>query len=138
MEFLVILLILIGFCGLWGQPLWKATVLLKDEATQPVKHFAAKAGISQVHLRRVALASTIFAAIRSVITNGCRAVANTASCFAALAKPIFRDLGSGKAVSETLQSRYVGNRELSTDTKSIMKRFGDIIKCTVTVILRKF
>lgn len=94
--FLVIVLILFGVFGFWGQTLGKATILPKREAKQPTKHFGAKAEISQVHLRRVASASTIFAAIRCVIANG--------------------------------------YRELSRDTKSIIRDFGDLIKCTVTVI----
>jgi hypothetical protein len=132
--FLVIVLILFGFSGLWVQPLRKATILLSGKAPQPAKYLAAKAGNLQMGLLRVELASIRFAEVRSAIANGFRAVANVADYVAAMAKPISRDFGSGKAVSETLQSRYFGNRELSSDTKSIMRDFGDLIKCTVTVI----
>lgn len=131
--FLVILLILFGFFELWRQPLLNATILLKDEAKQPIKSFGKNAEILQMGLCDIALKSISFAMARSVMANGYQAVANAAGCLAALAKPIFRDLGSGKTVRETLQNRYFENQELSRDTKSIMTDFGDRIKCTVTI-----
>jgi hypothetical protein len=123
-------LILFGFSGLWVQPLRKATILLSGKAPQPAKYLAAKAGISQVLPRRVALASTI----RSAIDNACRVAANVAGCFATLTIPICGNFVRSKAASATVQSRYIKNGELSRESKSIMRDFGDVIKCTVTVI----
>ena len=91
--FLVILLILFGFFELWRQPLWNATILLKDEAKQPIKSFGKNAEILQMGLCDIALKSISFAMARSVMANGYQAVSNAAGCLAALAKPIFRDFG---------------------------------------------
>lgn len=132
--FLVIVLILFGYSGLGVQPLRKATILLRHETAEPAKYFAAKAGIAQMGLLHVELASIRFAEVRSAVANGFRAVANVADYVAAVAKPTFRDFGNSKAASETLQSRYVKNGELSRESKSIMRDFGDVIKCTVTII----
>jgi hypothetical protein len=134
LVFLVIVLILFGFSGLWAQPFRKATILLRHETTQPAKYLAAKAGISQIGLLRVGLAIISFAAARSAIANGFRAGAKQAGCFVALAKPICDNFVRSKAASETVQNRYVENQELCRDTKSIAGDFGELIKCTVTII----
>jgi hypothetical protein len=128
--FLVILLILFGFCA---QTLGKAIILPKRGATQPAKHFGANAGISQRDLRRVALASISVATARSVIANGYQVVANAAACFEARAKTLFPNLGDNKAVSGVWHGGYVRNRELGSGTTNIMNRFGDAIECSVTV-----
>jgi hypothetical protein len=73
-----------------------------------------------------------------MIANVYQAVANAADCFKAMTKPISGDFGSGNAVNETLQSRCDGIRESSRDTNGFIRDFGDVIKCTVTLIPRSW
>lgn len=136
--FLAILLIFIGFFGLLGMSSRKGTSLLRGEAAQPVKSFSKNAGILQVDLRSVAFASLRFAKTVSVIANAYQTMTNGSVCLAAIARPIFYNFGSKKAVTQTSRSRYVRNPDLCRGTNSTLRNFSEKIKCIATVIPYSF
>lgn len=130
MVFLVILFGLISFLGLFGPPLRITVTLRGGRATQPVTSFSKGVGALPVHLHHVAARSISLGAAKSVIAKRCQAVTNAAGYLAALARPIFCNFGSNKAVSEASRSRFIRNRERGRRPKRIVRYFKDTVKCT--------
>jgi hypothetical protein len=136
--FLVIMLILFRFCELSLQHLHEVAVLRKFEMAQTAKSFMESATTLQVNLRSATSCSIRFATTVNVISNACQAVTNAVGCLAALARSISCNFGNNKAVSEASRSQYDRKRELSRDTKKIMKNFRDTIKYTATGTARLY
>ena len=134
MSFLIILSIVIGFCGLRVPPFGKFMTLREGRAPNPVNSFSNRGGTLPVQLNHIAAPSMSLTTDKSVIADLRQADTILAGYSVCLTKSLFYKLGSNDAASESRQTRKVIDRQAGMGTYGKMTNIGEIIKYTVTVI----